>query len=147
MQTVDEAATPGRFEVKASVGDHYAWLRTRLALERTAMAWIRTAIALIGFGFTIVQFFQRLQGMEGVSPAKSPHMPRYFGLALIGSGVLALSLALLQYRYFIGYMWEDEFKSIAGIHGRHDHTPLILTATILLLIGVFTFIAVLLRIP
>jgi putative membrane protein len=111
------------------------------------MAWIRTAIALIGFGFTIVQFFHRLQGMQGVSPAKSPQLARYFGLALIGSGVLALSLALRQYRNFIGYMWEDAFKSIAGIHGRHDHTPLILTATVLLLIGVLAFIAVLLRIP
>jgi len=47
-----------RFETKAGVGDHFAWLRTRLALERTAMAWIRTSIALIGFGFTIVHFFE-----------------------------------------------------------------------------------------
>jgi putative membrane protein len=147
MRIVDEAPTPGHFEVKAGVGDHFAWLRTRLALERTAMAWIRTSIALIGFGFTIVQFFQRLQGMQGISPAMSTHTPRYFGLALIGSGVLALTLSLAQYRRFMSYMWEDEFKSIAGIHSRRDHTPLLATATVLLLIGVFAFVAVLVRMP
>jgi putative membrane protein len=28
----------GRFEVKASAADHFAWIRTRLALERTIMS-------------------------------------------------------------------------------------------------------------
>jgi putative membrane protein len=145
MQTLDAAPPPGRFEVKGGVGDHFAWLRTRLALERTAMAWMRTSIALIGFGFTIVQFFQRLQSMQGVSPALVPRAPRYIGLALIGAGVMALTLSLLQYRRFITYMWQDEFKAIAGIPGRQHHTPLLATATVLLLIGVFAFLAVLLR--
>ena len=37
-----------------------AFQRTRLAEDRTLMAVIRTALSLIGFGFTIFQFFQRL---------------------------------------------------------------------------------------
>ena len=36
------------------------------------MAWVRTAVALIGFGFTIVQFFERFGGMEGVAAVRSP---------------------------------------------------------------------------
>ena len=42
----------------ATADSHFAWLRTRLALERTMMAWQRTAVSLIGFGFAIVQFFE-----------------------------------------------------------------------------------------
>ena len=45
------AVSAVRFEVRASASDHFAWIRTRLALERTIMAWLRTAVALIGFGF------------------------------------------------------------------------------------------------
>jgi putative membrane protein len=59
---------PGRFEVKATASDHFGWLRTRLSVERTMMSWVRTATALIGFGFTIVQFFDRMQQMPGSLP-------------------------------------------------------------------------------
>ena len=39
---------PERFEVRITSDSHFAWIRTRLALERTPMAWVRTAVALIG---------------------------------------------------------------------------------------------------
>ena len=50
-----------RFETRATADSHMAWLRTRLSVERTMMAWLRTAVSLIGFGFVIVQFFERLE--------------------------------------------------------------------------------------
>src|SRR5450631_2878053 len=71
---------PGRFEVKATASDHFSWLRTRLSIERTMMSWVRTATALIAFGFTIVQFFDRMGEKPGVAPAYFPHAPRYLGL-------------------------------------------------------------------
>ena len=85
-----------RFQVKESVGSHFAWLNARLALEMTMMAWIRMAITLIGFGFTIVQFFERLNDMEGVAPAAHPFAARYVGLVLIGAGVVALVVSVVQ---------------------------------------------------
>ena len=63
---------PGRFEVRATASDHFSWLRTRLSIERTMMSWVRTASALIGFGFTIVQFFYRVQEMPGARPPIFP---------------------------------------------------------------------------
>jgi uncharacterized membrane protein YidH (DUF202 family) len=71
----------------ATAYSHFAWLRTRLALERTMMAWQRTAVSLIGFGFAIVQFFEHLQQTPGVRPAEHPHAAQYLGLALISCGV------------------------------------------------------------
>ena len=65
-------AVPGRFEVKATASDHFSWLRTRLSVERTMMSWVRTAVSLIGFGFTIVQFFDRMRKMP---EAASGHFP------------------------------------------------------------------------
>ena len=54
-----------RFTVRTTAEAHFAWLRTRLAIERTMLAWMRTAVSLIGFGFAIVQFFDRLQRCRG----------------------------------------------------------------------------------
>jgi uncharacterized membrane protein YidH (DUF202 family) len=78
-----------RFEVRVTADSHFGWIRTRLSVERTMMSWIRTAVSLIGFGFAIVQFFERLQQMPGITPASFPRAPQYLGLALISCGVLA----------------------------------------------------------
>jgi len=87
---------PGRFEVRATTSDHFSWLRTRLSVERTMMSWVRTATALIGFGFTIVQFFDRMQQMPGTASAYFPEAPRYLGLSLIFCGVAALVIAIWE---------------------------------------------------
>jgi putative membrane protein len=80
--------------VRVTADSHLAWLRTRLALERAMLAWLRTAVSLIGFGFVIVQFFERMQQMPGSRPAEYPHAAEYFGLALISCGVLALIISV-----------------------------------------------------
>jgi putative membrane protein len=131
-----------RFEASATASSHFAWLRTRLALERTIMAWVRTSASLIGFGFTIVQFFQRVQSSQTV-PVYLPDAPRNFGLALIASGVLGLIVALWQYRKLLRYLWSDEFRSIAGIEKEPSTTSIMWVTIILLLVGLFAFFIVL----
>ena len=134
-----------RFQVKESVGSHFAWLNARLALEMTMMAWIRMAITLIGFGFTIVQFFERLNDMEGVAPAAQPFAARYVGLVLIGAGVVALVVSVVQYRATTRYLWQEDFAAIAGIGKAPGNTPIYAVAIGLMVIGVVAFLAVLLR--
>src|SRR5271163_2072902 len=99
----------GRFEIRMTSDSHFGWIRTRMALERTLMAWVRTGLALIGFGFTIVQFFQRLNDMQSVAPARRPEAPRDLGLALIAAGVLSLFISGGQYRRLVKYLWGNEF--------------------------------------
>jgi putative membrane protein len=135
----------GRFEVRVTADSHFAWLRTRLALERTMMAWLRTAVSLIGFGFVIVQFFERMQQMPGVRPAEYPYAAQYFGLALISCGVLALVISLWQYWWTIHYMWGGSFAVLAGMTKEGKQSPIIAIAILLILIGVFAFLAVVLR--
>jgi putative membrane protein len=132
----------GRFEVKASASDHFAWVRTRLALERTIMSWLRTAVALIGFGFAIVQYLNRLQDAR---PAYFRTAPEYLGLALISCGILALLISIWQYWWSIRYLWGEPFAPIAGVTKEGMQTPVIAVAVLLIGIGLFAFFAVLLR--
>ena len=103
---------------------HFSWLRTRMSLERTLMSWVRTAVSLIGFGFTIVQFFERFSDMQGVQPALRPQSPRLLGLALILSGCGALAISVWQYRTSLRYLWSKQFAPLAGIGGEAHQTPL-----------------------
>jgi hypothetical protein len=70
--------------------------RTRPSLERTLMSWIRTAVSLIGFDFTIVQFFERMQDLPGVNPARHPASPRF-------------AVSIWQYHWTIRYPWSESF--------------------------------------
>ena len=135
----------GRFDVRATASDHFAWLRTRLALERTIMAWLRTAVALIGFGFAIVQYLEHLQQFPGARPVYLPEAPRYLGLALISCGILALLVSIWQYWWSIRYLWGEPYTSIAGVTKEGKQTPVIAVAIVLIGIGLFAFFAVLLR--
>lgn len=134
-----------RFQAKASAESHFSWIRTRMSVERTLMAWVRTATALIGFGFTIVQFLQRLQDMQGVAPALRPQAGRFLGLSLIMAGVVALAIATWQYRVLIRYLWSPEFTAVAGVTEEPSWTPLLPVAIGMMLIGIFAFGAVFLR--
>ena len=109
------------------------------------MSWVRTARALIGFGFTIVQFFARMQDLPGVAPAYFPEAPRYLGLSLIFCGVMALVISIWEYHWGLRYLWGGDFAVIAGVTREGKQTPLLAVAIALTLIGVFAFFAVLLR--
>jgi putative membrane protein len=139
----------GRFEVRVTADTHFGWLRTRLSVERTMMSWVRTAVSLIGFGFAIVQFFERLQQMPGISPAAFPKAPQYLGLALISCGVLALLVSIWEYRWTVRYLWHGPFAPIAGMRSgatsEQMQSPVLAIAVLLMLIGLFAFFAVLLR--
>jgi len=73
-----------------------AMARTLASYERTMMAWIRTAISLITFGFSIYKFFQ----LELPARPERTHLigPRGFAMILVGIGLFALLLAIIEYR-------------------------------------------------
>jgi putative membrane protein len=142
--TVSTADTD-RFTVKVTSDSHFSWVRTRLSLERTMMSWLRTATALIGFGFAIVQFFERLQQTPEKHSAYLPNAPIFLGLALIACGVLALVVAIWEYRWALNYLWEEPFTPIAGTAEKPMNTPVLAIGVLLIFIGLFAFFAVLVR--
>ena len=143
MAKLSPNAPTDRFEVKVTAESHFSWLRTRLSIERTMMSWVRTAIALIGFGFTIVQFFERMKEMPESSPSAIPDAPRYLGLSLIFCGVVALMISIWQYEWGLRYSVERRLRRDRGSEQRGgQQTPLLAVAIALALIGVFAFCAV-----
>ncbi len=119
-----------------------AFQRTRLAEDRTLMAVIRTSLSLIGFGFTIFQFFQSLREQDSISKAAAP---RRFGMSLVGLGVLMLILGIAYHVHFMlglrrmrRSMREDQL-----IHGETDFpvSLTLVTAVLLLAIGLFAIVS------
>jgi putative membrane protein len=143
------AASAGRFEVRVTADSHFAWVRTRLSLERTMMSWLRTAVALIGFGFAIVQYLYHLEQSPGAREAYLPRAPQYLGLALIFCGIVALLISIWQYRWTVRYMWSEPFSLLAGMRAgvtkEQMHSPVLAVAILLIFIGLFAFFAVLFR--
>src|SRR5512136_2807246 len=105
---------PNRFEVRVTAESHFAWLRTRLAVERTMMAYMRTSVSLIGFGFGIFQFFYKFQHSPEIGSVQFPNAAWYLGLALISVGVLASVFSVLEYRWTVRYLWSGGFAAVAG---------------------------------
>jgi len=138
-----------RFEVRVTADSHMAWLRTRLAVERTMMAYMRTAVSLIAFGFTIFQFIDRVQDASG-RDVRYPQASWYLALAMIFCGVGAAVAALFEYRRLIRYMWSGGFAALAGIEAGIEKeqlkTPLYVITGVLILIGIFAFFSVLLSV-
>jgi hypothetical protein len=60
-------------------------------------------------------------------------------------GIAALAVSTWQYRVSLNYLWSKNFAPLAGVDKDPHRTPLMAVAIILLLIGIFTFLALLFR--
>jgi len=85
-----------------------ALVRTAFSSEQTLMSWVRTSVSLFTFGFSITQFFYYLETQQGGS--QLPAGPRRLGLALIGVGVVALVLAIIEHVARLRQMREQGLK-------------------------------------
>jgi inner membrane protein YidH len=123
-----------------SLSDELAKERSRQASDRTLMAWVRTSLSLIGFGFAIASFRDiLLEGGLIRNPHKGLNGALVFGLSFISLGVLGLLAATLQHWNILQHLKQDDF-AYTGFR------PLaFVMAILLMLIGLFAFIAVLLH--
>jgi putative membrane protein len=116
--------------------------RTRLAEDRTLMAVIRTSLSLIGFGFTIYQFFQRLREQDLMSGVAAP---RHFGLALVALGVTMLLLGIVYHvRFMVGLRrLRQSMRDEGFIHGEtvFPVSLTLITAFLLLAVGLLAIVS------
>jgi putative membrane protein len=133
------------FEVRVTSDSHFAWLRTRLAIERTMLAYLRTAVSLIGFGFGVFQFVYRLQDYPTDNDVRFPDAAWYLGLLLIGTGVMTTLFSIWEYRRLVQYLWSENYRPIAGVRSMQGLSSLYGISIVLTVVGIFAFLAVLLR--
>jgi len=109
--------------------------RTRLSADRTLMSVMRTSLSLIGFGFTIFQFFERLietHVLKGTGAA------RHFGeaLVLLGIGMLVVGIGY-HVVFMLGLRKERVQLRADGLIHAESQFPLSLTLTVaILLLGI-----------
>ena len=123
---------------QTSMANELAKERSRQASDRTLMAWVRTSLSLIGFGFGIASFRDILLEAGMVrGPMGHFSIALIFGLSFIGLGVMGLLAATMQHWRILQHLKQDDF-SYTGFR------PLaFIMAILLMLIGLFAFIAVL----
>jgi putative membrane protein len=134
------------FAIEPSVSNHFAWIRTQLALQSTLMAAVRTSVSLIGFGFTVAQFFQRLvDDAPAEIQAIRAQVPRNLGLVLIAAGVISLAVFTWQYHRANAYMRSGGLEPLAGSFKRPLRTSSYSIAFVVMLIGLAAFVSVFFR--
>src|SRR5262249_9100256 len=105
-----------------------AFQRTRMAADRTLMGVIRTSLWLIGFGFTISQFFR------ATVPSGSTHN---FGISLVLLGIAMLILGMLYHVRFMAALRKERrnMKADGLIYAETPFPPslTLITAIVLLI--------------
>jgi putative membrane protein len=117
--------------------------RTRMSADRTLMSIMRTALALIGFGFTIFQVFNKAR--EAKMLAETSHAPQNFGIALVALGIVMLVFGIIYHvRFMLGLRAERTAMIGEGlVHGESEYpvSLTLITATLLLLIGLAAIVS------
>ena|SRR5262245_7505067 len=126
-----------------------AFQRTRMSADRTLMAVIRTSLSLIGFGFTIYQFFRYLRESAGAPQLLRSEAPRNFGMALVIFGVVMLSLGIWRHVAFMLELRADRKTFVdRGLIPGEDKFPVsitLITATLLLALGLIAIVGMAMR--
>jgi putative membrane protein len=109
------------------------------------MASVRTSVSLIGFGFTVAQFFEKLRAKVPPEMRVEPDVSRDLGLLLIGAGVISLVLFTWRYHAALVYLRTGDFAVLATPEARPLHRPTYIVALTVIFIGVAAFVSVFMR--
>ena len=115
-----------------------SWMRSDLSNLRTLMAWVRTAVSMIGFGFTIYNFYKGF--LQELTNAGRSDAARNLGLALVAAGTFSMVVAIWNFwniNHGLGLL-ATEIDMPAK--GRHRWAYSYVIATLVMGIGLATLI-------
>ncbi|MXO58576.1 DUF202 domain-containing protein [Altererythrobacter salegens] len=96
--------------------------RTALSAHRTLLSMMQASLSLIGFGFTIFQFFTSLSNeyLKGEFPQ---HTARLFGLAMVSMGLILLSLGIYDH-YKAMTLLRERKRHLVDLGLVHNYLPI-----------------------
>ena len=92
---MSEESSPVTAPNLSLISTQLSWMRSDLSNLRTLLAWARTSVSMIGFGFTIYNFYRGF--LEDLATAGRADAARNLGLALVTAGTVAMVVALWNY--------------------------------------------------
>jgi len=108
------------------------------------MSVMRTSLALISFGFTIFQVFQKLHEANVLKSSAAPH---HFGIALVLLGIAMLVVGIGYHVVFMVQLRKERanLKSDGLVHAESQFPPslTLMVALLLLVIGLFAIASML----
>jgi putative membrane protein len=120
------------------VSTQLSWMRSDLSNVRTLLAWVRTAVSMIGFGFTIYNFYRGF--LEDLASGRGADSARNLGLALVAAGTGSMVIALWNYRginHALGAL-EAELQIPGGLKRRWIYSYVL--AAVVMIIGLITLL-------
>ncbi len=119
------------------ISTQLSWMRSDLSNVRTLLAWIRTAVSMIGFGFTIYNFYRGF--LEDMASGRADSA-RNLGLALVTAGTVSMVIALWNYRGINHSLelLEAELRVPGGLRRRWVYSYVL--AAVVMVIGLITLI-------
>lgn len=115
-----------------------SWLRTELSDVRTLLSWVRTSVSMIGFGFTIYNFYKGF--FDELGSPRLDDAARNLGLSLVGFGTLAMVIALWNFWGIKTYLdsMSGQLQIPAALQRRWVVSYA--AAAVIMVIGLLTFI-------
>ncbi|HEY7029617.1 MAG TPA: DUF202 domain-containing protein [Gemmatimonadales bacterium] len=118
-----------------------------MSADRTLMSILRTCLSLIGFGFTIFQFFRSMAQSNPSMPARAALR---FGLAMVLIGVGLLTLGIIQDARFMTALRKERRLLVEQgyLHGEEPFQVSVtfLSAIVVLLLGLIAILSMVFRV-
>jgi putative membrane protein len=140
----NSTAAPGKLDKSTELSMRrtgMSFQRTRMSADRTLMSVQRTSLSLIGFGFTIFNFFRALKAMPEAKVNMNEHAPRNFGMATVVLGIALLAVGIWQNVDFLRHLraQREEMRQEGLIFGesKFPFSVAQVSAMLVLLLGLY----------
>jgi putative membrane protein len=121
------------------LSSQFSWLRSDLSNLRTLLSWARTSVSMIGFGFTIYNFYSGVFEDLGGGP-RSHEAARNLGVALVVTGTVAMLIAVWNYWSINQYLESSAVALQVSRDLKRRWLYAYILAAVLTIIGLITFL-------
>jgi putative membrane protein len=115
-----------------------SWIRSDLSNLRTLLSWVRTSVSMIGFDFTIYNFYSIF--FEEFAGERFRDAARNLGLALVIFGTLAMIIAMWNFWSINEFLKASQLALPVPPSLKMRWYFSYITATVVLIIGLVTFL-------